>query len=66
MCEYLFLVQTALWWDSWNRPSPDLGSELRMKERGTKSDPNFVEHLPRFMAVGMQDRETPELPSELR
>lgn len=61
------IVQTALWWDAWARPSPDLGSELREKERGTKNDPNFVDNLPRFMAAGLsEDRTTPDLPSDLR
>lgn len=60
-------VQTALWWDAWARPSPDLGSELREKNRGTKNDPNFVDNLPRFMAAGRsEDRTTPDLPSDLR
>lgn len=62
-----YAVQTALWWDAWSRPSPDLGSELREKERGTKTDPNFVDNLPRFMAAGRsEDRTTPDLPSDLR
>ena len=61
------VVQTALWWDAWARPSPDLGSELREKSRGTKNDPNFVDNLPRFMAAGRsEDRTTPDLPSDLR
>ena len=60
-------MQTALWWDSWGtRASPDLGSELREKERGTTNDPNFVDNLPRFMGAGLKERETPDLPSELR
>ena len=60
-------VQTALWWDAWSRPSPDLGSELRDKARGTQTDPNFVDNLPRFMAAGRnEDRTTPDLPSDLR
>eukprot|EP00596_Hydrurales_sp_CCMP1899_P007342 CAMPEP_0119041352 /NCGR_PEP_ID=MMETSP1177-20130426/11577_1 /TAXON_ID=2985 /ORGANISM="Ochromonas sp, Strain CCMP1899" /LENGTH=195 /DNA_ID=CAMNT_0007007329 /DNA_START=285 /DNA_END=872 /DNA_ORIENTATION=- len=60
-------VQTALWWDAWSRPSPDLPSELRQKERGSENDPNFIDNLPRFMAAGSrEDRPEVDLPSELR
>ena len=59
-------------WDAWGRPDPELAAQLRAQAelsavKGTKSDPNFVAHLPDLMKKGVSDdRPTPDLPSELR
>lgn len=64
-------VQAALVWNAWDRPSPDLGSELRaqadLRNVRSQEDPNFASHLPGFLAAGAaDDRPDPELPSALR
>ena len=63
-------VQTALFWDAWKRPSPDLPSELRAKNDLAKKDledPNFAANLSKFLSAGRnEDRSSPNLPSDLR
>ena len=66
----LNLVEVALYYDAWNRPSPDLPSQLR--DKATYSgrfggDPNYEAHLPDMMKKGTDSQRTaPTLPSKLR
>ena len=62
------LVQAALEWDAWGRPSPTLASELRAKQdlENIKTDPNYEAHLKEFLNKGKDERPDPELPSALR
>lgn len=48
-----------------NRPSPDLGSQLR-KTEDAKRDPNFEHHLSQFLKAGAAERPDSELPTILR
>jgi len=62
-------VNAALYWDAWSRPDPDLPRELRKKDDEKKkdlADPNFASNLSKFMSAAKNDRESPDLPSELR
>lgn len=52
-------------WDAWNRPDPNLASNLRQSKQ--KEDPNFQANLPQMLLVGKdENRPSSELPSELR
>mgnify|MGYP001208657329 CR=1 FL=1 len=63
-------VQTALQYDAWHRPDPELPSQLRKKEEEKKrdmSDPNYEAHLPDMLKAGSAEgRPDPDLPSKLR
>ena len=62
-------VKAAETWDAWGRPSPDLGSDLRLKQKqlkGESSDPNFLANLPDMLKKGQGPRPDYDLPSELR
>lgn len=61
-------VEAAMFYDAWNRPSPDIAQKLRdFKELTTKPDPNYEAHKESLIAAGLSpDRTSPDLPSELR
>lgn len=68
--QFFTVVEAAVAWDSWNRPSPDLPRELRANAEKEKiistPDPNYAAHVSGFLKAGTADRESPDLPSELR
>ena len=62
-------VKAAETWDAWGRPSPDLASDLRLKQKqlkGESTDTNFLDNLPGMLKKGQGPRPDVDLPSELR
>ena len=51
------IVKAALYWDAWNRPSPDIGTQLRAQAELSSPvvDPNYQAHLKDFLTKGSAD-----------